>query len=87
MSSTAMRNSGVSGAGAVFGKPPEARKIRASSANTRGTKISFGTMSPEFFFQSFQASCSWLVPPLVYSGSPMARAAFFVLSSACGDGS
>lgn len=32
MSSTAMRNSAVSGAGAVRGKPPEARNTRALSA-------------------------------------------------------
>lgn len=86
-SSTAMRNSGVSGAGAVRGKPPEDRKIRASSANTLGTNSSLGSIFPEFFFHSFHACCSSGVPPVVYRGSPTASAAAFVLSSAVGDGS
>ncbi len=61
-SSTAIRNSGVSGSGAVRGKPPEARKMRASSANTRGMKKLFSSTFPEFFFHSAHASCSFGVP-------------------------
>nr|WP_311775889.1 hypothetical protein [Streptomyces lateritius] len=53
------------GSDAVRGKPPEARKMRASSANTRGTKYWLGSIFPEFFFHSAQASFSCAVPPLV----------------------